>query len=93
MAGYGHPSVGRMILAQDDVYLRHSAVFGRYERLLNVSLTSSQKTPGEQIFASIHVQLNKTSMAIKFAISVFPIGRISRIKCNSFPFGKFLWIL
>ena len=49
MAGYGHPSVGRMFLAQDDVNLRHSAVFERYERLLDVSLTSSCKTPGEQL--------------------------------------------
>lgn len=50
MAGYGHPSVGRKILAQDDVYvIRHSAVFERYERLLDVSLTSSYKTPGEPL--------------------------------------------
>ncbi len=29
----GRPSVGRIFLAPDDAYMRHSAVFERYERL------------------------------------------------------------
>lgn len=49
MAGYGHPSVGRMFLAQDDVNLRHSAVFERYERLLDASLTVRVKLQASNV--------------------------------------------